>query len=39
MDYSLYCFDHLTKMAATLIYGKKYVSVQAVADHDLFLHY
>ena len=33
MDYSLDCLGHLTKMAATSIYGK---TKQAVVDLDLF---
>ena len=37
MDYSLDCLGHLTKKAATTIYGKtKFVLLEAVVDLDLF---
>ena len=37
MDYSLDCLGHLTKMAATPIYGKtKFVLLEAVDDLGLF---
>ena len=37
LDYSLDCLGHLTRMAATPIYGKtKFVQLKAVVDLDLF---